>query len=315
MSVIAVVPDHLVACTTIGIVTALPREAAAVRAVIGNAQPGIVAGDPNYYITAELPSADPTQPHHIVVTILTRDGTADASAACANLLRSFPAIRHVIMCGVAGGIPDPDHPDRHVRLGDIVVATDIIDYDHVRHSSGNHILRRHLHPADAQLWRAARELQIKEYRGVETWEPLLRSYAGSPGLDARPPDDADVLHHEGKAVPHPSGAATGHRPGLPKVHHGSIGSANRLVCDAAHRDLLAARHGILAIEMESSGIATSTDLHGRHWFAVRGIVDYCDHAKNEAWHPYASLAAAVYLRSLVAQCHPAADRLALAERV
>jgi hypothetical protein len=54
--------------------------------------------------------------------------------------------------------------------------------------------------------------------------------------------------------------------------------------------------------MEASGVAVGADLHSTHWFVVRGVVDYCDDNKNQLWHPYASLAAAAYVRALLEQC-------------
>jgi hypothetical protein len=60
--------------------------------------------------------------------------------------------------------------------------------------------------------------------------------------------------------------------------------------------------------MESSGLEVAADLHGRRWFVVRGVADHCDNAsKNDIWHRYASLAAASYVRALLAECRPLRD--------
>ncbi len=75
--------------------------------------------------------------------------------------------------------------------------------------------------------------------------------------------------------------------------------------DVVMRDKLARRHNVRAVEMESSGIAVSAALRATHWFVVRGIADYCDNAgKDDRWHAYAALAAAAYVRALLAECHP-----------
>jgi hypothetical protein len=70
------------------------------------------------------------------------------------------------------------------------------------------------------------------------------------------------------------------------------------------RDELAARHNILAFEMEAAGVAAGVAGRGIGWFMVRGIVDYCDGHKNDLWHPYASLSAAGCVRALLAECRP-----------
>jgi len=38
------------------------------------------------------------------------------------------------MCGIAGGIPSPERPSEHVRLGDVVVSSQkgVVQYDFVK---------------------------------------------------------------------------------------------------------------------------------------------------------------------------------------
>ena len=74
--------------------------------------------------------------------MLPQDSVANASAVCADLFHSFPGLECVVMCGVAGGIPNLADPQRHVRLGDIVVAEEIVSFGHVRRIDGEEVLRR-----------------------------------------------------------------------------------------------------------------------------------------------------------------------------
>src|SRR2546421_386761 len=118
---------------TVGIITALPVEGAAMAALVNGLADVRVAGDPNYYRVGVLDSADQSRPHRVVLTTMPQDNTRNAAAICTDLVRSFTGVRCVIMVGVAGGVPSPKQPDRHVRLGDVVVAVDgIVDYGHVR---------------------------------------------------------------------------------------------------------------------------------------------------------------------------------------
>ncbi|HZN17877.1 MAG TPA: hypothetical protein VFB84_06750 [Micromonosporaceae bacterium] len=291
----------------VGIVTALPVESAAVRLLVDELRYEPAPGDPNHYLTGLLPSKDEGQPHRVVVAMQTQDGTRNAAAICTDLSRSFPTMRCIIMCGVAGGIPAPATPERHVRLGDIVVATHgVIDYDHARTINGRSELRRSVEGVSRELLRADRELEVKELTGHWPWREWLESAARAPGF-AQPPDQADVLMRFGRQIDHPLRSHSGHVASWPRVHRCAIASADRLLRDAVLRDEIASRYQVRAVEMEASGVAVGAGLHAKGWFVVRGVVDYCDETKNDVWHPYAALAATAYVRALLAECRSFAD--------
>jgi nucleoside phosphorylase len=57
---------------------------------------------------------------------------------------------------------------------------------------------------------------------------------------------------------------------------------------------------VKAIEMEGAGVADATwaaSLPG--YLVVRGICDYCDENKGDAWQPYAAVAAAAVTRAIL----------------
>lgn len=289
----------------VGIVTALPVECAAVRLLVDDVAEQPATGDPNRYVAGWLPSRDQGRPHRVIVALQTQDGTRNAAAICTDLTRSFPNVRCVVMCGVAGGVPAPAAPDRHVRLGDIVVASrGVIDYDHTRTVNGKDHLRRSVEGLSRVLLRADRELEVKELGGNWPWRVWLSDADRPPPPHfARPPDHTDVLFRAGARLSHPRRDRSGHAAGWPRVHRCAIASADRLVRDSFKRDDIAERYNVRAVEMEASGIAVAADLHATHWFVVRGIADYCDDAgKNDLWHGYAARAAAAYLRALLAEC-------------
>ncbi|WP_162907848.1 5'-methylthioadenosine/S-adenosylhomocysteine nucleosidase [Allorhizocola rhizosphaerae] len=291
---------------TIGIVTALPIESAAARLVIDDlADCAAIPGDPNVYKTGALPSLDKGRPHRVVLALQTEDGTRNAAAMCSSLARSFPQLKVIVMCGIAGGIPAPHDPRKHVRLGDVVVATGgIVDYNHVRLIDGVRHLRRATEGMSRRLLAADHELEIREHLDNPEWVEAAQALRAVPARFARPAESTDVLTRAGVRIPHPDRQLSGHRPGIPRVHRGPIGSADVLVRDEAARDLLAAEHGILAVEMEGSGIAVGAGLHDVPWFVVRGMVDYCANAtKNDVWHAYSAWVAAAYTRALLGQCH------------
>ncbi len=107
----------------IGIVTALPKEFAAMRVMLDEEAPVAVAGDPNDYVLGRIPSLVENADHLVVVALLKEMGNNSAAAAATNLLRSFPKVEDILMVGIAGGVPSPLSYDSDVHLGDVVVSS------------------------------------------------------------------------------------------------------------------------------------------------------------------------------------------------
>jgi nucleoside phosphorylase len=291
---------------TFGIVTAMPEELAAVRAVLDGERRRLVPDDRASYFIGEMPGALPDAPHTVVVTMLGETGTNAAADGCANLVRSFGSVDCVLMVGIAAGVPNPARPREHVRLGDIVVATwGVVDYDHVVETPDGTSLRQS-HPRPSPLLgHAAKLLRADERMGRRPWnEHLATAVAALPEF-ARPDPDTDVLHGaDDRVLAHPDLALSGHRPGEPKVHHGRIGSADRSLRNQRGRDDLAARHQLRAVEMEGTGVGKSAFAGGREWFVVRGVSDYADRQLTMGWRDYAALVAAAYTRALLGVVPP-----------
>lgn len=294
---------------TIGLLTAMPEEFHAMLMLLEQAQEISVPPDPARYVSGVLPSRDPARPHHVVLTKTGGTGMNAAADATTNLSRSFPSVDCLLVVGIAAGVPDVQVPQRHVRLGDIVVATwGIADYKHVIARDGREEPRQQFPRPSPLLHRAAEQLQTDELAGVRPWEQWLDT-SRSPHLAGydRPADNTDVLaaHPPGSRRPrHPPRTRSGHRPGWPKVHYGRVGSASVSLRDAQLRDQLAAEHNLRAFEMEGAGVGTSAFLNDRNWFMVRGISDYADSGFGTTWRKYASLAAAAYVRALLGACQP-----------
>ena len=68
------------------------------------------------------------------------------------------------------------------------------------------------------------------------------------------------------------------------------------------RDELSRDFGVLAIEMEGSGIADGTWNAGSNYILVRGICDYCDPEKDDSWQAYVATTAAAYTTALISAC-------------
>src|ERR1700685_3199818 len=142
-----------------GILTALPEEFAAMRSLIDNPWRANVEGDRADYVIGTMPSAERGRAHKVVLTMLGTIGNDAAASGCTNLLRSYRSVRCLLMAGIAAGVPDPGRPERHVRLGDIVVARGIAEYDSVRENDDGPVVRRTFPSPSPLLERRARLLQ------------------------------------------------------------------------------------------------------------------------------------------------------------
>jgi nucleoside phosphorylase len=91
------------------------------------------------------------------------------------------------------------------------------------------------------------------------------------------------------------------------VHSGLIASGDRSLRSARKRDEFATAYDVIAIEMESKGLGNSGFYEGVEWFTVRGISDYGDRHVTPTWRSYASMAAAAYVRALLAVTPATAD--------
>jgi nucleoside phosphorylase len=86
----------------------------------------------------------------------------------------------------------------------------------------------------------------------------------------------------------------------PVVHYGVIASGNMVVKDAAVRDRLRDDFNALCVEMEAAGLMNEFPC-----LVIRGVCDYADLHKNDAWHPYAAMTAAAYAKEFLQYISPA----------
>jgi nucleoside phosphorylase len=291
---------------SVGIVTALPHETAALLAVIKKYEeihvPGTQAG--RRYWSAEVASQEGGA-HHIVIA-QSGVGNNRAAGRATQLLEHFRTVQSIIMCGIAGAVPQPQKVADHVRLGDIVVSNikGIVQYDFVKRSVGEQgekieELRYSSHRPSALLTEAVDLLEVGKHLGHRPWEhhldPALRELNWS-----RPEGVTDVLSdatNVSSVLDHPYDPER--TAGAPRVFLGPIAAANSLLKDPVKRDALRDAYGVKAVEMESSGILDATWTYEVGYLVVRGSCDYCDSNKTDTWQRYAAVAAAAYVVALL----------------
>lgn len=280
----SLVPDP-----TIAVVTALAIEHEAVRLTLSDVEMVKVPGDPQDYTVGWIEGEDKNL-RSVVLVQIPRMGNPAAASASTNLMRSFPSVRDVVMCGIAGGLPDCTRPDRDIRLGDVVVSDrrGVVDLDSVAYRPGGISEDRSLlPPPSARLTRGLNRISQLYTRGERPIDSVLAMLTEKNDIFRKPESD-DVLTGPGGA---PTERAIRPQAG-PKLFRGVVASSQALLKDPVRRDQIRDSVGVFAAEMEGGGVAESTwAADGRGFIAVRGISDYCDNAPKD-WHSYASATAA-----------------------
>lgn len=286
---------------TIGIIVALPEEYDAVRAMLANEEKHRAdgPGGGREYLLGDVPSV--RKGVHQVVVARTMDmGNTSAASRASKMLMDFDGIDHIIMCGIAGGVPHPKEPQEHVRLGDIVVSNrkGVIQYDFGKQKGRVFEERFAPRPPSAKLLEAVQMLENDAMASQRPWDSHLSNGLASRTLTSPDPDTDVIWDEHGTPVAHPAIAEA-----RPRVFIGPIASANVVQGDFRKRDRLRDEHKVKAVEMEGYGVADATWEFEKGYLVVRGICDYCDnrtkHLQTDAWKRYAAMAAAAYVRALI----------------
>ena len=88
----------------------------------------------------------------------------------------------------------------------------------------------------------------------------------------------------------------------PMVHFGRFGSANTVMKSGLDRDLLAQDGGVIAFEMEGSGVWDNFAT-----IVVKSACDYADSHKSKEWQAYAAATAAAGLKALLEKWETSED--------
>ncbi|KAH7011803.1 hypothetical protein EDB80DRAFT_401564 [Ilyonectria destructans] len=288
---------------TVGWICALPIEMAAARAMLDNVHESFPTSpdDTNAYTLGHMGM------HNIVIACLPSGqyGLNNAATVASNMRRSFPSIRFGLMVGIGGGVPGKVD----IRLGDIVVSKEVVQYDFGKTVQDGHFQRTGtLNKPPQALMTAVAKLQADhrsepskitsilfkmlemhpsmiEYTHPGTLQDQLfnGTYDHIKSMDSCEHCDASRL------VSRPARSSTD-----PKIHCGVIASGNRVMKHGRTRDQLAQELDILCFEMEAAGLMDSLPC-----LVIRGICDYSDSHKNKQWQAYAAATAAAYAKELL----------------
>ncbi len=289
---------------SIGILTALKEELRAIEVLVINKS--IInkkkrKGN-SLYFYGEIPSND-GKIHHIVYT-RTFMGNNMAAIKVIQMVNDFPNVETVLMVGIAGGVPNPEDLQNHVRLGDVVVSNQdgIIQYDFLTIEDLENYKLKPRHKKEkpnATFLEYSQHLQTFDDMEDPPWKKYI--IRATKKLNKVMPCSAtDILinfHPNKEIINHPDDPTRIKK--LPKIFSGPIASSNILLKDDRLRNRLREKYNVKAVEMEGSGVMDATWASEVGYFIIRGICDYCNQDKNDLWHDYAAIVAAAYARALI----------------
>jgi len=296
--------DYTVAC-----ICSMGVELAAMEAILDEIHGNLPSRrDQNVYTVGRIGV------HNVVIAVMPETGNNQAASVATQLLNDFRSIRFGLLVGIGGGIPDGE--DNDIRLGDVVVSKPtasfggVVQYDMGKVKNGKLFERTgSLRGPPALLRVSVQRLQAQQARtGSQIPRFLKEMLEENPsmveiGYVHQGPEN-DLLFEAG--YPHQGHATctqcdlTRKNPRVPRadnnprIHYGTIGSANVVIKDSVTRDILKERFGILCVEMEAAGLMDNFPC-----LVIRGICDYADSHKNNRWQPYAAATAAAYAEELL----------------
>ena len=300
---------------TVGIVCAIEFEMSAVRYMLDKEHVRLrrKPGESTLYILGELSG------HNVVLAGLPgSQGKGAAAAVAKDMARTFPSIELRLMVGIGGGVPSKTND---IRLGDVVVSMPdgqhggVVQYDLGKNTEEGFVMKGFLWPPP-EILRSAVGIMRSDHRISKNKIPefLLAMFQKSDDLRIsyqRPPAESDELFESG--YHHIRNQATcgqcnrtkvvqrAPREPIPKIHYGLIASGDQVMRSATNAAEIDGRvvGDIMCFEMEAAGITTEYSC-----IAIRGISDYADSHKNDAWQHYAAAAAAGCAKELLSYVDP-----------
>ena len=278
-----------------------------------HARPRRNRGESTLYILGELSG------HNVVLAGLPgSQGNGAAAAIAKDMARTFPSIELRLMVGIGGGVPSKMND---IRLGDVVISMPdgqhggVVQYDLGKNTEDGFIMKGFLWPPP-EILRSAVGIMQSDHRISKSKIPEFLSAMFRKSDDLRifyqrPPAESDELFESGfRHIPNQVTCAQcdktkvvqrAPREPIPKIHYGLIASGDQVMRSATNAAEINGRFlgDILCFEMEAAGIMTEYSC-----IAIRGISDYADSHKNDAWQHYAAAAAAGCAKELLSYVDP-----------
>lgn len=194
-------------------------------------------------------------------------------------------------------------------LGDVVVGTQVIEYDLGRALRNGEFEITSSPKTPARLLLSA-VTTLASKHGAAKRSPHATELLRSRLNQYPPPEVPDVLHKADSIHVEYDDTCDYCDPSQIKrqrsqprnnflIHHGGVASGDSVNRDVIKRDYLAKKLKVICFEMEAAGIMDRLSC-----LPIRGICDYSDSHKNKHWQGYAAATAASYARELLETIAP-----------
>ncbi|KAL8651856.1 MAG: hypothetical protein Q9210_003030 [Variospora velana] len=233
--------------------------------------------DRNTYICGKIGE------HKVVVACMPsgRSGNVNAGHLTGPLFHTFPNIKITLLVGIGGGVPRQGPQDllEDIYLGDVVIGWPgdgtpaVVQYDSGRWKVDGFEQRGSVDQPDWHLTQAL-DVVVSNHEVGQTDFP--KSIARL------------------RKIPKP-GRAEARPEGLFRFHLGTIASGGAVIQDGEMRDRLSREcNNARCLEMEAVGV----NLNSR-CLVIRGLADYADSHKNDAWKYVAAGNAAAFAKEFL----------------
>ncbi len=157
-----------------------------------------------------------------------------------------------------------------VQLGDLVVAERTFTYDNGKFTLDEYGRRVHLH--DTMTYQL--DANILQFLGLfDNWKPLVASMDRPLSV----PEQREIA-----------------------LHLKPMASGNAVRSDRPFEDVRVPVRGTVAIDMEGAAFGLVMSRHPLiPWLVVKGVCDYANRDKNDAYHDYTARASALYALSFI----------------
>ncbi|KAL3438194.1 nucleoside phosphorylase domain-containing protein [Aspergillus tetrazonus] len=286
----------------LAIICALPIEAAAVWPLFQVVYTGYqhrnllkAPEDPNTYTLGRIGEYD------VVLAHMPGPGKGTVSSVAVHLKRSYPDIELAFLLGVCGAVPfapsiHPAERGPDILLGDVVVSHGVVEYGIGTRLPSGFVRKDTLSFSQGRAGQGVRSIIAMMRASQERLQESLSRHlaviqekqnAAYPGLDKdilwqstyeHIPSGCqccmDVANIDGFVV---SRRRTSNAISpSPRLHFGLIASGDTVVKSATYRDEVAACNGVLAYEMELTGIWDNIPC-----ILIKGVADYADSHKSK----------------------------------
>jgi nucleoside phosphorylase len=251
-------------------------------------------------------------------------GNVNAGRLTGSMFKTFPNIRMAVLVGIGGGIPrlaSSEDSLENIHLGDVVVGWPgdgkpaCVYHDRGRSKpNGEFEMVGTMQNPDWRLINTLGVLATDYELGRTTFEDQLARLRGHkkfahPGLEhdrlfratyrhADRYSDSCITCDESELVQRPQ-RTEANKSNL-VFHQGRIATGNAVIRDGELRDQIGIRcNGAICVEMEAAGVDVN-----RKCLIIRGISDYADSHKHDAWRSYAAGTAAAFTRELLCRNKP-----------